>query len=118
MELPIGIIAFFGWLVWFFAELYIEKSQKEKDDDPSTSFTLKDYASSHWPVWIGSFLCIPILLWVGARNLSIDPLGSLLGEGSVVWHDLYILGSGAAFELFCFLVKKVKKYFAKKEAEL
>lgn len=118
MELPIALIAFVGWLLWFVAELYIEKSEKENDSNDATVFTLRDYAHSHWPIWIGSFLCIPVILWMGARNLDIDPFGSLLGEGKKPWHDLYILGSGAAFELFCFGVKKIKKVVKKKESEL
>lgn len=118
MELPIALIAIIGWMLWTIAELQIEKSEKENDGDDKTVFTFGDYAVKHWPLWIGSLLCIPVILWIGDRNLDINPLSSLFGEGNIAWHDLYILGSGAAFEIFIFAVKKIKKMISKKEKEL
>lgn len=105
-------------MLWNLAELYIEKSSKETDADPNTNWNIVDYAKSHWPLWIGSLLCIPVLLWLGYRNLNIDPLGSITGVDLGIWNDLYILGAGAAFEGFVFAVKKVQSYFKKKEKEL
>lgn len=107
-----------GWFLWNLAELYIEKSEKENDNDPSTNWEIKLYAKTHWPLWIGSLVCVPVILWMGYRNLDINPLGSIIGLEANAWHDLYILAAGAAFEAFIFGVKYVKKFFKKKESEL
>lgn len=111
-------ISIAGWFLWNLAELYIEKSEKENDSDPETKWEVKAYASSHWPLWIGSLVCIPVILWIGYRNLNIDPLGAMIGLESNKWNDLYILGAGAAFEFFIFGVKKIKAWFKKKEKDL
>lgn len=118
MEIPIAIIALAGWLVWTIAEIVIEQMAKENDGDEKTVFSLGDYASRHKFIWLGSLLCIPIILWAGQRQLNIDPLGSLTGAGVSAWHDVYIVASGAVFEVFVFAVKKVKSVLKKKEAEL
>lgn len=111
-------ISFAGWFLWNLAELYIEKSEKENDKDPETNWEIKAYAISHWPLWLGSLVCVPVILWMGYRNFNIDPLGSLLGTELKAWHDIYILAAGAAFEGFIYAVKKVKSFFKKKESEL
>lgn len=111
-------ISIIGWMIWTIAELYIEKSTKDSDGDPLTNWDFNGYAKANWPVWIGSLLCIPVLLWIGYRNLDINPVGSLLGTDVNAWHDLYILGAGAFFQAFIYAVKKVKSFFKKKEAEL
>jgi|SRR5688572_1966824 len=111
-------ISIIGWLVWNIAEAQIEKGDKDNDNKAETAFSYKDYAKRHLLIWLGSLLCIPVLLWIGYRQLDIDPVGSLLGIETKAWHDLYILASGAAFEAFIFAVKKVKSFFKKKESEL
>lgn len=111
-------ISIIGWLVWNIAEAQIEKGDKDNDGNAATAFSYSDYAKRHTLIWAGSLLCIPVLLWIGYRQLDINPIGSLLGVETNAWHDLYILGAGAAFEAFIFAVKKIKSFFKKKEAEL
>ncbi len=112
------LISVFGWAIWNLAEMYIEQNEKNSDGDASTVWNFREYAKTHWILWIGSILCIPVILWMGYRNLNINPLGSLFGAEINAWHDLYILGAGAAFEGFIFGVKKVKSFFNKKAKEL
>lgn len=111
-------ISLMGWAIWTIAELYIAKSAKDNDNDPTTSWNFKEYAKSNWPVWIGSLLCIAVVLWIGYRNLNINPIGDILGTDTKFWQDLYILGAGPLFQAFIYLVKKVKAFFRKKESEL
>lgn len=112
------LISVLGWMIWNIAEAQIEKGEKDNDQNDTTTFSYKDYAKRHVLIWAGSLLCIPVLLWIGYRQLDINPMGDLLGIEAKGWHDLYILGSGAAFEAFIFAVKKVQSYFKKKEKDL
>ena len=118
MEIPNFVISILGWLIWNIAEAEITRRQLNDDGNPATSFSPKEYAVSHIFIWCGSFLCIFVLLWMGYRQLDINPVGSLIGVETKAWHDLYILAAGAAFDAFIFGVKKVKSFFAKKEKEL
>ncbi len=112
------LISIAGWFLWNLAEAEIERKEKYEDGDPTTNLNLGEYAKTHILLWIGSLVCVPVILWIGDRHLDINPLGSLLGAELNVWKDLYILGAGAAFEGFIFGVKKIKRILKKKEKEL
>lgn len=106
------MISILGWLLWNWAEFTMAKADMDDDGNPNTNLSVREYANSHYPTWIGSLLCIPLLLWIGYRNLSIDPLASIVGvESSIGWNDLYLVGAGAAWEAFIFGVKKVRKFY-------
>jgi len=86
------LISILGWLIWNVAEAQIEKGDKDNDANELTAFSYKDYARRHALIWFGSLLCIPVLLWIGYRQLNIDPVGSLLGLEPNINH--ICLGSG------------------------
>lgn len=141
-------ISILGWFLWNWAEFSVVKqegdgSEYESDilkfvnaatvlDDNTkiivsqgikailkSPVTLRMYAKTHYETWIGSLGCIFLLLWIGARNLSVDPLAPLFGvETKLGWNDLYLVGSGVVWDAFIFGFKKVRKFFKKKESEL
>lgn len=112
------LISLAGWFIWNIAEAEVEKREKDGDGNPNTNFSYKQYAKDHVLIWGGSFVCIFVLLWIGARRLDISPFGDLMGVDTKAWHDLYILASGAVFEAVIFGVKKVRAFFKKKEKDL
>jgi len=141
-------ISILGWFLWNWAEFSVVKQEGDGseyepeivkyinasnglDDNSKTLLangvrmilkspvTLKMYAKTHYETWIGSLGCIFLLLWIGARNLSVDPLAPLFGvEAKLGWNDLYLVGSGVVWDAFIFGFKKVRKFFKKKESEL
>ncbi len=109
------MISIAGCFLWNWAQLTIEKKTLDEDGNPNTNFTFIDYAKKQYPYWVGSVVCIPILLWIGANKLSLDPLEPLIGiDANIGWHDLYFLGSGAAFEATIFIVIRIKNFFKSK----
>lgn len=93
-----AIAALAGWLAFTVAMLSMHKDKNEK------TFNLKSYAREHWDNWAASFVCIPVLLWVGYNKLNLG----VLDLGSADWNDLFYLGSGVAPELIKMTWKKVK----------
>jgi hypothetical protein len=110
------MISLLGWFVWNIAELVIRQKELEEDNDPSTNFYFGEYASKKKYTWIGSVACVPILLWIGYRQLNLDPLASIVGH-PLGWNDLYLLGSGLFFELVIFLVIYARRFFKKRETQ-
>jgi hypothetical protein len=109
-------ISIVGWFLWNWAQLTMEKKMLDEDGNPQTNFTFKDYINKQYTYWVGSLICVPVLLWIGYRNLNIDPLASLIGiDAKIGWHDAYLLGSGAAFEAVIFIVSVIRNYFKKKQ---
>ena len=111
-------ISIIGWALWNWAEFEIKKRELDEDGDEKTNYTFKDYTDKKWSSWIGSFLCIAVLMWVGHRQLSLDPFASLVGTHSLGWNDLYLLMSGAVWEIVLFAIKKIRSILKKKETEL
>lgn len=97
-----------GWLVWNLVELTLRQRELSEDGDNSTNFNIVEFAKQKYLQWITSLLVGFMLLWIGAKNLNLDPLAPLTGH-ALGWSDLYYLGSGAAFELIVFIVIKIKK---------
>ena len=111
-------ISILGWALWNWAEFEIKKRELDEDENPHTSYTFKEFKDRKWSSWIGSLLCIPVLLWIGSKELDINPLGSLIGHESLGWNDLYLLASGAFWEIVLFVIKKVRSIIKKKESHL
>lgn len=97
-----------GWLVWNIAELVMRQKELEEDGDPNTNFHFREYAEKKRFYWVGSFVTCFLLLWIGANELSLDPLEPLTGH-KLGWTDLYYVGSGAAFELIIFIIVKINR---------
>lgn len=100
--------ALLGWAIWNIAELVIRQKELEEDGDPNTNFHFKEYKQKKMWYWIGSFVCCLLLLWIGERQLSLEPLSEALNH-KFNWNDLYYPASGAVFEVFMFLVLWVRK---------
>lgn len=107
------IITILGWALWNLAEMQIDKDKYDKDGDDTTNFNFKSYAKGHAITWVGSFLCMFALLIIGYRQLDISPIGLMFGAETTGWNDLYLFGSGAAWDAVIFGFKKVKEKFAK-----
>lgn len=140
------MISLLGWFLWNWAEFSLAKQDGDGseysagllrvvNECPGLSDHQKEfltvgikgilkapvnlimYAKTHYETWIGSLGCIALLLWVGYRQLNIDPFASMIGINSG-WNDLYLIGSGAAWDALIFVFKKIKKFFKNKESEL
>lgn len=101
-----------GWFVWNFAELVIEQRSLDEDGNPQTNFSFEDFKKKKKYLWIGSLGMCPLILWIGYKGLSLDILEPIVGV-NLGWNELYLLGSGAGFELLIFIIVKVKNIFAK-----
>jgi len=142
------MISFLGWFLWNWAEFSITKEKgdgydqlktlsKVVSDDATISteckkslldkigeilkrpITLREYASTHYETWVGSFATIFLLLWIGYRKLSIAPFAPLFGlEAQSTFQEFYVIAAGAAWDAFIFGFKLIKNYFGKKEKEL
>ena len=108
------IFSIVGWVIWNIAQAEIERRTLDEDGNPDTNFSYGKYASKHLFIWIGSLLCCFFLLIVGAKQLSLDPLESLIGH-KLGWSDLYYAGAGPAFDIFIFTVTKVRKLLSEKK---
>lgn len=108
------MISVLGWFIWNWAELTIKQQSLVKDGDPNTNFRFIDHAREQWPMWIGSFVTIFVLLIFGSKQMDLHPLSMITTE-KLGWNDLYYFLSGAAFEGIIFGFKWLKKYFKNKE---
>lgn len=110
------LIALLGCFLWNIAEMEIRRRQYANDNDPSTVFNWGIYWREKIITWVGSVVMCPVLLWIGKMQLNLDPLGSLIGH-QLEWNDLYLLGSGAAFEMLIFGIIQITRFFKKKSQE-
>lgn len=108
-------ISLLGWFLWNWAELTIKDKQLREDNDPTTVFRFKDFASEKKYVWIGSLACVPLLLWLGSQKLGLQPLAPLLGH-NFDWNDLYLLAAGPAFEIIIFISAQINRILKRKTA--
>lgn len=92
-----SIAALLGWIAFNVILLSIYKDENE------ATFNLKTYASEYWDNWAGSFVLIPVLLYIGYKGLDLGVVD--LGQGAK-WSDLYYLFSGFAFEALKVMYKK------------
>lgn len=95
MDLYNIYISFFSWFAY---NVIMFRIKKDEFDDKDLEFKLSSYVSHTWDNWLSSLVMVPILLWLGYRQLHIidDPL---TGIKNVKWNDLYYLGSGFITEL-------------------
>jgi hypothetical protein len=107
------MVSLLGWFLWNWGELVIKQKQFDEDNDPSTNFTFSEHAKKKKYGWIGSLACVPLLLWIGAKQLSLDPLAPLIGH-SLGWNDLYLLAAGPAFEIIIFFIGQIDRYIKKR----
>lgn len=113
------MISILGWFLWTWVNFTIEKWEADDDGDDKTVFSFTHYKDKYWPTWIGSLACVPLLLWIGSRQLNLDAFGSLIAPGvSLGWNDLYLLAAGAAFEALIFAVKRIRKFFKNLSSKL
>lgn len=89
----------YGWLAWAALLWHIEKNKHDERGEP---FPFSEYRKKMSDDWISSFLFIPVILWVGARSLALDPF---VNDGAG-WSDLYYLCAGLAPQAVVRVLKK------------
>lgn len=99
-------VSLLGWLAY---NVFMFSMAKDKYDNSNTKFPLRQYVAKVWDNWLASFIVVPILLWVGYRQLDIisNPLDEHAAR--IAWNDLYYLASGFATEFIMNLIKKIVK---------
>lgn len=107
------MLSVLAWFIWNWAELVIEQRSLDEDGNPQTNFSFGDFVNKKKYLWIGNLACCPLLLLIGAKGLSLDPLAPILGA-DLGWSDLYYAASGPAFEAIIFIIGKIKNFFSKK----
>lgn len=108
-------ISIIGWALFNLGEMELRKRELDDDGNPQTNFTFSEYAKKKRLSWIGSLLMIPVILWIGAKQIDLKPL-SMLTDTEHSWSDLYYLGAGFAWELLIFAVTKIHKFIKKMSA--
>lgn len=92
-------VAFWGWLAF---NLIMLRITKDSDDDKSIDFHLKEYVKKSWDNWLTSLVCVPIVLYLGYKQLNIG----LVDFDHPKIFDLYYLGAGFLPELIIVAFKK------------
>lgn len=105
------MISVLGWFLWNWGELEFRKRELDDDGNPNTNFGFKEYREKKWTSWVGSIMCVPVLLWVGYLKLDLKPLEFITGENHGGWNDLYYLGAGCAWEMIIFSIIRINKFF-------
>lgn len=108
-------ISLLGWFLWNWAEIVIREKQLREDNDPTTVFRFREYADIKKYMWIGSAACIPLLLWLGSKQLGLKPLAPLIGH-DVDWNDVYLLAAGPAFEVIIFCIGQLQRFIEKRKS--
>lgn len=103
MDLLNIYISFFAWAAY---NVIMFRIKKDEFDDRDEDFPLTKYIYHTWDNWLSSLAVVPILLWLGYRQLHVidDPL---TGIKEVKWNDLYYLLSGFITE---FLIDRYKAW--------
>lgn len=109
------LVTLAAWFLWNWGELTIRKSELDEDNNPNTNFSFKEYMAIKWTYWVGSFVMIFILLWMGKIKIDVSQLGDIIGT-DLTWNDLYYLAPGAGFEAFIFGIRWIRNYFKKRSA--
>lgn len=92
----------------------IRKAELDEDGNPQTNFSFSEYMGIKWTYWVGSFVMIFILLWMGKIQADFSHLDPTMGQ-HLKWNDLYYLAPGAGFEAFIFGVRWIRNYFKTKK---
>lgn len=93
--------ALFGWLAF---NVILFRIEKDKADDSDLQFNIKGYFLKVWDNWLASLVCVPIVLYLGYKQLSIG----MIDAENPQWQDLYYLGAGFLPELVIVAWKKWK----------
>lgn len=110
------LITLLGWAIWNWVAFSVEK---DTYDDAGKDFPFQTYKSRNWDGWVGSLLVVPALLYIGYKQMDLNPFGTLIGvETSLSWNDLWFFGAGVVWEAIIFAYKKIKNYFKDKAAKL
>lgn len=110
MDLYNWYISFFAWAAY---NVIIFRIAKDEFDKRHEKFQYGMYFSETWDNWLSSLVMVPILLWLGYRQLHIidDPL---TGIKNLHWSDLYYLMSGFITEL---VIDRYKAWRGKSESK-
>jgi len=100
------LISIFGWLAFNFALFSMEKDEYDEKDQ---EFPISKYIKKHWDNWLGSLFVIPLILYIGYKQLSLNPLSPIDFE-QAHWSDLYYMSAGFAFEFLKVSINKIKKW--------
>lgn len=95
--------AFIGWLVF---NVIMWRIEKNKYDKLHERFPWGKYAGETYDEWLTSIVCVPLILWIGYRSLSLNPLAQGLDVANLDWNDLYYLCAGFAPELIIKIFSK------------
>lgn len=93
--------ALFAWLAF---NVIMFRMEKDTFDDKSLDFNLLEYAKRTWDNWLTSLVCVPIVLYLGFKQLNIG----MIDVDNPKWADLYYLGSGFLPEFVIVMYKKWK----------
>ena len=94
---------FFGWLAF---NILLFSIDKDTFDDQKRVFPIKEYIGYTWDNWLRSLLMIPVILFVGAKALNLNPLAD--GNSDLACNDAYYVGVGFITELVIVTWKKWK----------
>jgi hypothetical protein len=83
-----------AWFIFNFGKFVITKDDY---DDRDESFPIWIYIKKNWDNWVLSASFVLLILWLGAKNLGLDPFGQHLE--AVTWNDLYYLLPGPLCEV-------------------
>ncbi len=81
---------------WAFFNVLLFRIDKDIFDSEKKQFPIKEYIGYTWDNWLSSLFGIPLLIFIGAKGLSLP----FTSDGSLQWSELYYLCSGFLTE-FC-----------------
>lgn len=82
---------------------------KDKLDDEGKHFPIRQYIEKTWDNWLASALCVPLLLWIGYRQLDIITNPVAEHTSTLKWNDIYYLFSGVISEIVIDVYKGWRK---------
>lgn len=95
---------FFGWLAF---NVILFRIDKDEFDDEKKIFPIGAYLGYTWDNWLSSAVMIPVILFVGAKGLNLNPLAE--NSTDLAWSDLYYVAVGFITELVIVTWKKWKQ---------
>lgn len=76
-----------GWLAF---NVLLFSTEKDVLDEVGQQFPVRDYVLKHWDNWLLSLVSIPVLLYVGYKQLNLG----MIELDNPQWNELYYLGCG------------------------
>lgn len=93
-----------GWLAF---NVILFRIEKDRFDKIGERFPLTKYVSETWDNWLASFVFLPVLWYIGYKQLALDPFADL-EVTKMQWSDLYYVCSGFIVELIIVTYQKWK----------